>query len=120
MSKSLNRKAKKPSLVASEAALQPAEPVVHISSEPVPPDIVLREAMEEPNRRALRDYHHAIQVLRDEKKFTFREIAEWLGDYNIEADHNAVYREYTRGMPENIAAEEAQADDYMEREEAGL
>lgn len=112
--KSARRQAAKP-----ETSAQPATPAVVNSSGPCPPDIVFREAMAEENRRALREYHDAIKVLRDEKRFTFREIAEWLEKYNVEADHNAVYREYTRGMPESIAGEEAIADDHMEREDAG-
>jgi hypothetical protein len=36
--------------------------------------------------------------LRDEKRFTFREIAEWLLEYGIECDHNSVYREYTKDL----------------------
>ena len=45
------------------------------------------------------DYIEAIEILRNEKRFTFREIAQWLTKrFGIEADHNAVYRAYTKGM----------------------
>lgn len=62
--------------------------------------MVLRDAMEEPDRRLLEEYADAIKVLRDDKRFTFREIAEWLQGYGIECDHNSVYREYTKGLSE--------------------
>ena len=65
--------------------------------------MLLERAEQESTRRALAEYSEVIRTLRDEKNFTFREIAEWLKDYNVEADHNAVYREYTKGMPEEIA-----------------
>jgi hypothetical protein len=60
-----------------------------------PPDLVLHEAEQEPNRCFLRDYVDAIRTLRG-KGFSFRQIAEWLGDRGVTADHNGVYREYRR------------------------
>jgi hypothetical protein len=65
---------------------------------PPPPDVLLREAMGEPDRRLLEEYGDTIRVLRDDKRFSFREIAEWLVEYGIECDHNSVYREYTKGL----------------------
>jgi hypothetical protein len=76
----------------------PAPHVTHL--EYPPPEMVLRDAMEEPDRRLLEEYADAIKVLRDDKRFTFREIAEWLQGYGIECDHNSVYREYTKGLSE--------------------
>ena len=84
-----------------------------------PPDLLLERAEQESTRRALAEYSEVIRTLRDEKNFTFREIAEWLKDYNVEADHNAVYREYTKGMPEEIAISEVEADEHVEQEESG-
>lgn len=63
-----------------------------------PPDYLLDEAMREPDRKLLEEYGQVIRLLRDEKRFTFREIAEWLKQYGFGVDHNAVYREYTRGL----------------------
>lgn len=80
-----------------------AEPSVtpHITHLDVPPpDFLLAEAMNEPDRRLLEEYGQVIRTLRDEKRFTFREIAEWLKEYGFDCDHNAVYREYTRGLSE--------------------
>lgn len=102
-----------------EATPQPSAPVtITHEEEPFPPDILLDLAEKEPNRRELIEYANVICVLRDEKKFTFREIAEWLKNYNVETDHNAVYREYTRCMPEDVARDEAMADEELERNEA--
>jgi transposase-like protein len=80
--------------------------------------MLLEMAEREPDRRPLVEYSDVICVLRDEKKFTFREIAEWLRERGVEADHNAVYRAYTRGMPVDAAYGEARADEELEMEEA--
>ena len=45
------------------------------------------------------EYWSTIKTLRDEKKFTFRAIAEWLGKRGIETDHSAVYRTYLAAIP---------------------
>lgn len=47
-----------------------------------------------PKKRILEQYSHVIAILRDKKKFSFREIADWLDERGIECDHNAVYRQY--------------------------
>jgi hypothetical protein len=79
--------------------------------------VVLQAAREEPNVRLVEDYVDAIRILREEKRFTFREIAEWLTqNFCIEADHNAVYRAYTKGMSEDQACQ-ADLDDQMEEQE---
>lgn len=107
--------------VKPEATPPPSAPatITHIG-EPFPPDILLDLAQQEPNRRVLLNYSDVIKTLRDEKNFTFREIAEWLKDYNVETDHNAVYREYTRCMPDDEAHDVAIADEEREREESGI
>ncbi len=85
-----------------------------------PPEIVLESARGEPNVRLVADYAEAIEVLRDEKGFTFREIAEWLSrKFGIEADHNAVYRAYTKGMQDVEAGVAAHEDEEDERELSG-
>ena len=115
-------KVKKTRLAKPEVAPQPYTPTtitVSHDGEPWPPDMLLKRAEQEPARRTLADYNAVIRALRNEKNFTFREIAEWLKDYNVEADHNAVYREYTNGMPDDIARDVAEADEHVEREELG-
>jgi hypothetical protein len=74
---------------------------------PPPPDLLFREAMEEPDRQLLADYADTIRLLRDDKRFSFREIAEWLQGYGIECDHNSVYREYTKFLSFEEEREEA-------------
>jgi hypothetical protein len=77
---------------------------------PTPPEIVLREALEEPDRRLLEEYAESIRVLRDQKRFTYREIAEWLQEYGVECDHNSVYREYVKGLTEEQEMDAALRD----------
>ena len=82
------------------------------------PDEVARAAAEACAPRVLEDYIEAIETLRD-KKFTFREIADWLGKkFSIQADHNSVWRAYTKHMNEFEAHQEAEADEELERDEA--
>jgi hypothetical protein len=82
---------------------------------PPPPEFLLSEAMAEPDRRLLEEYGDTIRVLRDDKRFTFREIAEWLQEYGVECDHNAVYREYTKGLSyeeeRDVALRDAEEED---------
>jgi|ERR1035441_867397 hypothetical protein len=83
------------------------------------PAEVAAAAKEEVNPRLVGDYAEAITILRDEKRHTFREIAEWLKKrFGIETDHNAVYRVYTKGMHEMDAAMAAVADEEDERDAA--
>ena len=70
-----------------------------------PPDYLLEEAKKERNKKLLLDYSDTICLLRDEKGFTFREIAEWLTVNGVDTDHNAVYRAYIKGMPEEMVAQ---------------
>jgi hypothetical protein len=82
------------------------------------PELVARAAAEAAAPRVLEDYSDAIEILRD-KKFTFREIAEWLvKNFGIQADHNSVWRAYTKSMNDYQAHEEAHADEELERDEA--
>jgi hypothetical protein len=83
---------------------------------PTPPEIVFLEAKEEPDRRLLEEYADSISVLRDEKRFTFREIAVWLQEHGIQCDHNSVYREYTKGMSEQEERDVAIRDAEEENE----
>ena len=87
--------------------------------------IVTRESLlglaaQEENRRELSEFSDVITLLRNEKNFTFREIAGWLSDHTgMQIDHNAVYREYTSGMPQQLAEVEEMSDKYTEWEESG-
>jgi hypothetical protein len=81
-----------------------------------PPDYLLEEAMKEPDRKLLEEYIQAIKVLRDNKRFTFREISEWLKQYGVVADHNAIYRAYIRHMSNQDAAHVAEVHAHEEDE----
>ncbi len=70
-----------------------------------PPDYLLEQARGEVNRKLIRDYRETITVLRDEKGFSFREIAAWLTENGVEADYSTVYLVYTKGMSEQQVAE---------------
>src|SRR5258708_3074815 len=87
---------------AKEARKANTSSVIHL--EFPPPDYLLEQARSEPNRKLLHDYRETIAGLRDEKGFSFREIAEWLTEHGVPADYNAVYRVYTKGMhPADVA-----------------
>jgi hypothetical protein len=67
---------------------------------PVPlPNAFLEEAKREPKRKLLSDHIETINLLRNEKRFAFRAIAEWLTARGIETDHSAVYRAYLGAVP---------------------
>ena len=65
------------------------------------PEAFLAEAKSEPKRKLLLDHIATINTLRDEKKFTFREIAAWFNKRGFETDHSAVYRAYLSAVPED-------------------
>src|SRR6266478_8033134 len=123
-------RAERRAIAAPSSVSEPKQKEAAVASQPVstsvatleypPPHVVAECARDEANPRLVADYLEAIQVLRDEKKFTFREIAEWLTEkFGIETDHNAVYRAYTRGMPDQEAMWVAREDDEAEREATG-
>jgi hypothetical protein len=113
--KKQNDKSEIPPVVQPE--IQPG-PISEIVPSPLHADYLLEQARGEETRRLLDDYTEVISVLRDEKKFTFREIAEWLQARDVEADHNAVYRAYTKGMPEGDAIMAGIEDEEDERQDA--
>jgi hypothetical protein len=74
-------------------------------------------AQEEPEKTLLSDYMETIRVLRDEKDFSFRDIAEWLTNNGVPTDHNAVYREYMDWARDPQAYDLERDQDAMERAE---
>jgi hypothetical protein len=89
-----------------------------IENELPDPELVAQAAALAPAPRVLEDYIDAMRILRD-KKFTFREIAEWLEEeFDIKADHNSVWRAYTKAMDDFDAHLEAEADEETEQEDA--
>jgi hypothetical protein len=87
-----------------------------VTIRPFPNDL-LDEAEAEPDHRTLAEYHAVIAKLRG-KGFSFREIAEWLSKRNVDADHNAVYRVYTKYMSMDEA--ELEADLEQEAKERAI
>ena len=77
------------------------------------PEILFRQAEQEPDFRALSAYVDSIRMLRD-KGFSYREIADWLSEHGLEVDHNAVYRAYTK----NLSDYDAHLEDQREADEA--
>ena len=57
------------------------------------PEVLFRQAEQEPDFQTLSAYVDSIQMLRD-KGFSYREIAHWLSERGVDVDHNAVYRVY--------------------------
>ena len=89
---------------------EPTPPLARPAPPPRPPrppdlEIPAREAFledekGEPKRKLITDHIETINVLRNEKRFTFRAIADWMTKRGIEADHSAVYRAYLANIPE--------------------
>jgi hypothetical protein len=94
---------------------KPTDGAQVVELENPPPEYLLEEAMKEPDRKLLEEYIQSIKVLRDNKRFTFREIADWLKQYGVIADHNAIYRAYLKHMPDEDAALVAEAREEDER-----
>ena len=82
------------------------------------PQQLLAEAVQEPRRRGLGSYQEAIRVLKEEKEFSFREIAVWLQQRGLKVDHNAVWRAYSKAAPEGSGRGANQLSDRSERQQA--
>ena len=62
----------------------------------VDPQHLRAEAEKEPRRRGLEDYQETIRLLKEDKGFTFREIAAWFQERGLNIDHNAAWRAYSK------------------------
>ena len=82
------------------------------------PQELLAEAVQEPRRRGLADYQEAIRVLKEEKEFSFREIAAWLQQRGLKVDHNAVWRAYSKAAPEGPGRRANQRREQLGRQQA--
>jgi hypothetical protein len=117
-------RAKKAAPVSSEPAAPAAPPApVVTSTYPLafdggpPPEALFHEAESEPDFRSLSQYKDSIRVLRN-KRFSYRDIADWLSERGVPADHNSVYRVYTKSLSDYDAHLEAQRVDEEDRDEA--
>lgn len=95
----MKTKVVKPKAASSAKAARQGESV-NVQSDCPSPQNFLDEAKKEQKRILLSDYIGAIRTLREEKKFTFRAIADWLSERGIEVDHSAVYRTFLASIPE--------------------
>ncbi|HEY1789167.1 MAG TPA: hypothetical protein VGJ73_13485 [Verrucomicrobiae bacterium] len=82
-----------------------------------PPEAVLEDAKKEPRKILLSEYLATIVTLRDEKKFTFRAIADWFAKRGIETDHSAIYRTYLANIPQRFRDPDM---DWSEADEPGF
>jgi hypothetical protein len=97
----MKNKASKSKIGAAAEAKADKPPVTAVvQSDYASSEAILEEAKKEPKRKLLMEYQAAIWTLRNEKKFTFRAIAEWLAQRGVETDHSAVYRTYLASIPE--------------------
>jgi hypothetical protein len=81
----------------------------------IDPQQLRTEAQREPSRRGLEDYLETIQLLKEEKGFSFREIASWLQQRGLETDHNAVWRAYSKTIPEPTTSQDYERNERYER-----
>jgi hypothetical protein len=82
------------------------------------PQQVLAEAVQEPRRRGLADYQEAIRVLKEQKEFSFRDIAVWLQQRGLKVDHNAVWRAYSKAESEGPGHRASQRNEPLQRSQA--
>jgi hypothetical protein len=115
MTKRTGKRAKAATPPAQNIKPKPTDGAQVVQLENPPPEYLLEEAMKEPDRKLLEEYIQSIKVLRDNKRFTFREIADWLKQYGVIADHNAIYRAYLKHLPDEDAALVAEAREEDER-----
>lgn len=105
----MKKTTKKPKVAAAKAAQpEPSSnklPITMVMRDMPPPEHLLELAQSETNRRELEEYIEVIQLLRNDKSFSFREIAEWLNEKGVETDHNAVYRAYRNNLPPEVVEE---------------
>ena len=108
--KSKNTKAK-PAVSEQRKSAVESAPTKHENDVPEP-NAFLEEAKREPKRKVITDHIETINVLRNDKRFTFREIAEWLTAKGFETDHSAVYRAYMAAVPEEQRHPEQSRDEF--------
>lgn len=68
----------------------PAQPAATIPD----PAALAEEAQKESRIIAARDYIKTINILRDQKSYSFRDIAAWFNERGVPLDNNEIYRAY--------------------------
>jgi hypothetical protein len=82
------------------------------------PQQLRAEAEKELRRRGLEDYSEVIRVLKEEKGFSFREIAAWFRQRGLRIDHNAVWRTYSKATLSGQCGESTEQNERYERQQA--
>lgn len=82
----------------------------------IDPKQLRAEAEKEPPRHGLSQYADAIALLKQEKGFSFREIAAWLLERGVSVDHNAVWRTYSRTVAAGSTGENSERIEQSEQE----
>ena len=113
--KSRSKKVAPAAEISAAPAIAPS--ISSLSTGGPPPEALFLEAESEPDQRSLAQYVDSIRLLRN-KSFSYREIAEWLSERGVPADHNSVYRVYTKSLSEYDAHLEDQRLDEDARDEA--
>ena len=102
------------------SVLQSAIQYQHIEQEEfkADPQQLQVEAEKEQRRRGLEDYSEAIRVLKEEKGFSFREIATWFQQRGLNIDHNAAWRAYSKTTPSRQGGTVSEQNERPERKQA--
>ena len=77
-----------------------------------------RRPKRNPPDEASADYSEAIRVLKEDKGFSFREIAAWLQQRGLNTDHNAVWRAYSKANQTSPASAVSERNEQYERKTA--
>ena len=75
-----------------------SEPQIKPPAQIPDPTALVEQAKNEPRIIAARDYIETINILRHQKSFSFREIADWLSARGVPLDNNEIYRAYMADM----------------------
>ena len=84
----------------------------------IDPKQLRAEAEKEPPRHGLSRYADVIALLKQEKGFSFREIADWLQQRGLGVDHNAVWRTYSRTVAARSAGDNNERIERFEQKAA--
>lgn len=82
------------------------------------PQQLRAEAEKEPSHKGLDDYIETIRVLKEDKGFSYREIAAWLQQRGLNVDHNAVWRAYSRASPSGTSTATSERTERNEHKRA--
>jgi hypothetical protein len=82
------------------------------------PEQLRAEAENEKPRRGLDAYRETIRVLKEDKDFSFREIAAWFQQRGVNIDHNAAWRAYAKTTAANPSRSTSEQNERYEQHPA--